>query len=113
MIRQCDGNILTIGGVSFEMPFMIRQVIEEGNLTFVLLTIAGSDQEIRNVYGFCDTEEIWQVESLNDKYPDRRNLPFEDIRLVSDGLLGRDFYGRQYLIDPMTGTIIKQASSVK
>ena len=113
MIRQHDGNILTISDVSFEMPFTIRQIIEEDNLTFVLLAIPNSVKETRNVYGFCDTEKIWQVESLNNKYPDRKNLPFEDIRLSGDGLLGRDFYGRQYLIDLMTGTIIGQVSSVK
>ena len=113
MNRQHDGNILTIGGSSFEMPFGIRQVIEDGNKTFVLLSVPGSDKEIRNVYGFCDEEQIWQVESLTDKYPERKNLPFEAIRLVGDGLLGKDFYGRQYLIDLMTGTIIKQIPSVK
>ena len=113
MNRQHDGNILMIGGSSFEMPFRIRQVIEDGNMTFALLSIPGSDKEIRNVYGFSDEEEIWQVESLNDKYPERKNLPFEDIRLVADGLLGRDFYGRRYLIDQMTGAIIRQAPSVK
>ena len=113
MNRQHDGNILTIGESSFEMPFGIRQVIEDGNMTFVLLSIPVSDKEIRNVYGFCDEAEIWQVESLNDKYPDRKNLPFEDIRLVGDGLLGRDFYGRRYLIDLMTGAIIRQAPGVK
>ena len=47
------------------------------------------------------------------KAPDRKNLPFEDIRLVGEGLLGRDFYGRQYLIDRMTGTILRQMPSVK
>ena len=113
MIRQHDGHTLTIGSASFEMPYGIRQVIEEGNLTFVLLAIPNSDMEIRNVYGFCGTEKIWQVESLTDKYPERKNLPFEAIRLVGDGLLGKDFYGRQYLIDLMTGTIIKQIPSVK
>ena len=113
MNRQHDGNILTIGESSFEMPFRIRQVIEDSNMTFVLLSIPGSDNEIRNVYGFCDEEEIWQVESLNDKYPDRKNRPFEDISLIGDGLLGRDFYGRRYLIDLMTGAIIRQAPGVK
>ena len=113
MIRQHDGNLLTIGGASYEMPFRIRQVIEEGNMTFVLLSVPAGDQETRNVYGFCGTEKIWRVESLEDKYPDRKNLPFEDIRLAGEGLLGRDFYGRQYLIDLMTGTIIGQAPSVK
>ena len=95
------------------MPYSIRQVIEEEDLTFVLLSVPGSDADTRNVYGFRDTEEIWQVESLNDQYPNRKNLPFEDIRLVDDGRLGRDFYGRQYLIDVMTGKIIRQFPSVK
>ncbi len=113
MIRQHDGHTLTIGGVSFEMPCSIRQVIEEEDLTFVLLSVPGSEAETRNVYGFRDTEEIWQVESLNDQYPNRKNLPFEEIRRVGDGLLGRDFYGRQYLIDIMTGKIIRQLPSVK
>ena len=113
MIRQHDGNLLTIDGVCFEMPFGIRQVIGEDNLTFVLLAIPASEQEIRNVYGFRDAEQIWQVDSLNDQYPDRKNLPFEEIRRVEEGLLGRDFYGRQYLIDPMTGSIIRQIQSVK
>ncbi len=113
MIRQHDGNILTIGDASFEMPFGIRQVLEEDNLTFVLLAVPSSAEETRNVYGFRDTEEIWQVGSLDEQYPDRKNLPFEDIRLVGEGLLGRDFYGRQYLIDRMTGTILRQMPSVK
>ena len=113
MNRQLEGNILTIGDASFEMPFNIRKVIEEGSLTFVLLSIPDSEKETRNVYGFCDGKKIWQVESLNDKYPDRKNLPFEDIRQAEGGLLGRDFYGRQYLIDSMTGKIIQQLSSVK
>ena len=113
MTRQYDRETLILGDRKFEMPFEIRQLIEADLLTFVLLSVPGSSDEVRNVYGYRGTEEIWQVESLNEKYPGRKNLPFESIRLTEDGLLGSDFYGRRYLIEPETGTIVAQLSSAR
>ena len=113
MTRQYDGKTLTLGERKYEMPFEIRQLLEAGPLAFVLLSVPGGSDEVRNVYGYRGTEEAWQVESLDEKYPARKNLPFESIRLTEEGLLGNDFYGRRYLIEPETGKILGQLSSAK
>jgi len=105
---------LNINGNVFKFEFDIRQVIVHGDLTFVLLSIPGQCQSIRNVYCYKCGEKKWQVEDLNRKFPLRKNLPFEIIQKADDSrLIGTDFYGRRYCIDMENGMITNQISSVK
>ena len=113
MTTQHDRNILTIDDRAIEMPYDVRKVIEDDPLAFVLLSIPAVVNETRNIYAFRGAEALWQVEDLNELYPERKNLPFEDIRLTEEGLAGTDFYGRRYLINPQTGKITGQLQSGK
>ena len=113
MATQHNDRILTIGDQTVEMPYRVRKVIEQEPLMFVLLAVPNDVNDTRNVYGYRGAEEVWQVQGLDEIYPDRKNLPFEDIRLTEEGLAGADFYGRRYLIDPQTGRIVKQLQAGK
>lgn len=99
-----------------EFEFDVFEVVVYDPFILILLSIPNrlSADIVRNLYCFQGGKQLWQVENLNDKYPDRGNLPFVGIHVTDDGLLiGTDFCGRRYGIDMANGAITQQLSSVK
>lgn len=116
-LHENDKGRVWIDGKLFTFEFDVRQAVVYDDLILILLDIPTKPEYahyIRNLYGFRQGKRLWQVEDLNNQFPNRIHFPFEGIYIDNDGELGgTDFYGRRYAIDMETGAITKQLPSVK
>lgn len=116
-LHENDKGRVWIDGKLFTFEFDVRQAVVYDDLILILLDIPTKPEYahyIRNLYGFRQGKRLWQVEDLNNQFPNRIHFPFVGIYIDNDGELGgTDFYGRRYAIDKETGAITKQLPSVK
>ena len=73
-------SYILINGKSYHFKNKIREVIKYKDTYIVLLEIPYDSNEINNIYCLDKKANIkWQSEDLSKKYPEKDNLPYEDI----------------------------------
>lgn len=85
----------------------IRDYLMIDHMIIILLDIPHESQQIQNIFCFSmDGAKKWQVESSKKKYHLNREYPYEQMTFINNQLYGIDFYGRRFLIDVKTGSLL-------
>ena len=103
-VIKINKNELSIDKNTIKFNYDIRDIKVVDNQVIILLSIPFG-VEISNIYAISlDCKIIWKVEN---RKPNRRNLPFENIFLNNRILTATDFYGKRYFINITNGLIEK------
>ena len=104
-VIKINKNELSIDKNTIKFNYDIRDIKVVDNQVIILLSIPFGVDEISNIYVISlDCKIIWKVEN---RKPNRRNLPFENIFLNNRILTATDFYGKRYFINITNGLIEK------
>ena len=102
-----EGNIVNINGIKLMFKYSVRDMLKYKEKYIILLEIPYDKDDINNIYCLNEnTKLIWKVEDLDKLYPERRNMPYEQIAVENNILYASDFAGRCYHIDIDNGCII-------
>ena len=100
-------SYILINGKSYHFKHKISEVIKYKDTYIVLLEIPEGCDEINNIFCLDKKANIkWQSEDLNKKYPKRKNLSYEYIKLKGDIIYATDFFGLKYEINAKNGKIL-------
>lgn len=104
-VIKINKNELSIDKNTIKFNYDIRDIKVVDNQVIILLSIPFGVDETSNIYAISlDCKIIWKVEN---RKPNRRNLPFENIFLNNRILTATDFYGKRYFINITNGLIEK------
>ena len=104
-VIKINKNELSIDKNTIKFNYDIIDIKVVDNQVIILLSIPFGVDEISNIYAISlDCKIIWKVEN---RKPNRRNLPFENIFLNNRILTATDFYGKRYFINITNGLIEK------
>ena len=85
----------------------IRYVKEVNDTLIVLLEIPNNVTYLNNVFGITRTGEIkWRIQNVNDGFPVKNQLPFENLMVKGTDVHVSDFYGRRFSLNTTNGEII-------
>ena len=102
-----DLSDIHINGKSYRFKHNISEVVQYKDTYIVLLEIPFTCDEINNIFCLDENANIkWQSEDLNKKYPKRKNLSYEYIKLKGDIIYATDFFGLKYEIKAKNGKIL-------
>ena len=98
---------MNLTGLNKRFDHEIREVVEYENCYIVLLSVPFDENMVNNIFCLDDQLNIkWRAEDLDKKYPEKNNLPYEQMTLRKGVIKATDFYGRCYLLNVSNGKII-------
>jgi len=102
-----EKNSVDINGTKVDFKYNIRDMIRYKETYIVLIEVPYDKNDINNIYCLDKNAMfLWQVEDLDKLYPERRNMPYEQMSIEDSILYASDFAGRCYHIDIDNGCII-------
>lgn len=106
MFSQFDNEIV-VDNNKIVFEYNIRCVKEVNETLIVLLEIPNNVTYLNNVFGINKIGEImWRIQSVNDVFPVKNQLPFENLMVNDTEVFVSDFYGRRFSFNPTNGKIL-------
>lgn len=100
-------NEIVVNNIKIMFDHNIRYVKEVNEILIVLLEIPINVTYLNNVFGINKSGEIkWRIQSVNDVFPIKNQLPFENLMVKGTDVYVSDFYGRRFLLNLKNGEIL-------
>ena len=100
-------NILQVGTGEITFPYRIWQAKELFGLLIVVLAIPPDSSDIDNIFAVNQQCEIvWQIQSRYALDKSCLDEPYTCVSVRGDCLMAVSYFGKRYLVNPETGTII-------
>lgn len=102
-----NNNEIVVNNKKIVFDHNIRYAKEVNEILIVLLEIPNNVTYLNNVFGINKSGEIkWRIQSANDVFPLKNQLPFENLMVKGTDVHVSDFYGRRFSLNPKNGEIL-------
>lgn len=105
-------NVMNIDDKKIELDCDILEVRELNDM--ILVVTVPENNVLNNLFGIsARTGNIWQVQTLNEIYPEFLQTPYVGISVANNEVLVTDFCGCRFIINSENGKVIGRANEVK